>query len=135
MQDRIHVLLIDDNAGDARLLREMLSSATPGIELKHSTKLENGLDWLGSGQFDVLLLDLTLPGSSGIGTLRRAASAAPGVPILVFTGTDITQTVLDCIKAGARDYFVKSRVNSELLVSAIERAAGRSVASTHNEVC
>jgi DNA-binding NarL/FixJ family response regulator len=135
MQDRIHVLLIDDNLGDAQLLRQMLCAAKPGIELKHATKLENGLDWLESGQFDVLLLDLGLPGSSGLATLTRAASAAPDVPILIFTGTDISKTVLDCIKAGARDYFVKSRVNSESLVEAIERAAGRAITSTHNEVC
>jgi DNA-binding NarL/FixJ family response regulator len=124
--DTIHVLLIEDNPGDATLLRQMLSSANAsGIEMKHATKLENGLDWLETGQFDVLLLDLGLPGSSGVGTFTRAANAAPGIPILVFTGTDVTKTVLDCIKAGAKDYFVKSRVDSESLVQAIHRAAGR----------
>jgi DNA-binding NarL/FixJ family response regulator len=129
------VLLIEDNPGDAHLLRQMLSSASaPKIELKHATKLENGLEWLESGEFDVLLLDLGLPGSNGVGTFTRAANAAPGVPILVFTGTDVTTTVLDCIKAGAKDYFVKSRVDSDSLVQAIYRVSGQPV-PLNSEVC
>jgi DNA-binding NarL/FixJ family response regulator len=78
---------------------------------------------LRSGAFDVLLLDLGLPGSNGFETIAGALAVAPDVPVIVLTGTDATQTILDCIKAGAKDYFVKSRMDRNRLIEVIRRHA------------
>jgi CheY-like chemotaxis protein len=119
----IRILLIEDNRGDAVLIRQMLrSSQDPEFDLQHAAKLNEGLEWLVAGEFDLLLLDLGLPGSGGFQTFLRAFNAAAGVPIIVFTGTDNPQVVLECIKGGAKDYVVKSRIDRETLIQAIQRA-------------
>ena len=118
----IRVLLIEDNHGDAVLIRQTLNaSRNPAFDLQHANRLDEGLEWLAAGNFDVLLLDLGLPGSGGYQTFTRASNAAGGVPIIVFTGTDDAQIVLECIKGGAKDYFVKSRIEREQLIQSIQR--------------
>jgi DNA-binding NarL/FixJ family response regulator len=125
-QANIRVLLIEDNAGDAVLIRRMLApSKDPVFHIQHALNFSEGLERLQSGDVDVLLLDLALPGSSGFETIATAIAAAPDVPVIVLTGTDATQTILECIKAGARDYFVKSRLEPERLMEVIQRAARR----------
>ena len=125
--DPIRVLLIEDNPGDAGLIRRMLKTATdPELEMQHVTAFPAGLEHLRSGSVDVLLLDLGLPGSTGFQTIAKALAVAPGVPVIVLTGTDATQTILECIKAGAKDYFVKARIDRDRLIEVIQRFARRS---------
>ena len=120
----IQVLLIEDNPGDAGLIRRLLkTSQNPLFELQHALDFSAGLERLQEGGVDVLLLDLALPGSSGFETIASAVAVAPDVPIIVLTGTDTTQTILECIKAGAKDYFVKSRIDRERLIEVLHRAA------------
>ena len=124
--ESIQVLLIEENPGDAGLISRMLRTAeNPAIEMRHATSVATGLSVLQSGTVDVLLLDLALPGSTGFDTIANAISAAPNIPIIVLTGTDASQTILECIKAGAKDYFVKSRTDPERLIEVIRRAAKR----------
>src|ERR1051325_8843051 len=123
----IRVLLVEDNPGDAGLIRRMLrTSSDPTFEMQHVTSFSAGAEKLRSGAVDVLLLDLALPGSRGFETIAGALTTAPNVPIIVLTGTDATQTILECIKAGAKDYFVKSRIDRERLIEVIRRYAKRS---------
>ena len=133
--EAIRVLLIEDNPGDAGLIRRMLKTAeNPPIEMQHASTFAGGLGPLQSGTIDLLLLDLALPGSTGFDTIASAIAAAPDVPIIVMTGTDATQTILECIKAGAKDYFVKSRTDPERLIEVIGRSARRRTATkTPNE--
>ena len=120
--DPIRVLLIEDNPGDAGLVRRMLKTATsPAVEVQHVTNFPVGVEQLRSGSVDVLLLDLDLPGSTGFDTIAGALAVAPDVPIIVLTGTDQTQTILECIRAGAKDYFVKSRIDRDNLIEVIRR--------------
>ena len=127
VSETIRVLLVEDNPGDAGLIRRMLKAATnPAIELQHVTTFPAGVERLLSGSVDVLLLDLALPGSRGFETIAGALVAAPEVPIIVLTGTDATQTILECIKAGAKDYFVKSRIDPSRLIEVIRRSAKKS---------
>ena len=124
--DPIRVLLVEDNAGDAGLIRRMLKTAeNPPLEMRHVTSFPDGVEQLKTSPVDVLLLDLALPGTSGFETIASALVAAPGVPIIVLTGTDATQTILECIKAGAKDYFVKSRIDRDRLIEVIRRFAKR----------
>ncbi len=118
----VRVLLIEDNPGDARIICEMLASSEAAqFEVEVAARLSEGLDLLESRGSDVLLLDLSLPDSSEADTLSKARARAGAVPIIVFTGYDDTQKILKTIRGGARDYFVKDRLDGKLLVEAILR--------------
>ena len=118
----IRVLLIEDNPGDAGLIRRMLArTVDPPVELHHVTTFSAAMEPLRSGSVSLLLLDLGLPGSKGFETIATALSVAPAIPVVVLTGTDEAQTILECIKAGAKDYFVKSRIDPERLIQVIGR--------------
>jgi DNA-binding NarL/FixJ family response regulator len=123
----IHILLIEDNPGDAALLRRMLrSSETPAFEIHHASTFSDGMDRLQSGGIDVLLLDLGLPGTSGFETIANALAVAPDIPIIVLSGADSSPTILECIKAGAKDYFVKSRIDRDRLIEVLRQEAKKS---------
>jgi diguanylate cyclase (GGDEF)-like protein/PAS domain S-box-containing protein len=120
------VLLVEDNPGDARLLCVMLEEA--GAErfvINHAQTLAEGLALLRTQPADVMLLDLSLPDSHGIETLRKAAAGAPGVSIILITGADDETVASTAVPAGAQDYLVKGQIDSNLLARAIRYAFQR----------
>ncbi|MBU0710606.1 response regulator [bacterium] len=126
--DKIRVLLIEDNPGDARLIKEALSEAGDmQFELEWIDRLTPGLERLATGEFDVILLDLNLPDRPfhGLETLREVRGKAPDMPIVVLTGLNDEKTGLGAIKAGAQDYLVKDQLNSELLLRTLRYAIER----------
>jgi len=118
MEDHpFHVLLVEDNTGDARLLQEMLqAAATARFELTHVVWLEEALRALGQRPVDVILLDLWLPDEQGLNTFLRMHQQAPKVPIVVLTGIEDKALALKAVRRGAQDYLVKGQFNGELLV-------------------
>ena len=83
------LLLVEDNPGDARLLREML--IPPGsrrMELAQTSCMSEAEKYLGEHAVDVVLLDLGLPDAEGLEAVRRARAAAPQVPLVVLTSLD-----------------------------------------------
>jgi signal transduction histidine kinase len=126
MNESITTLLVEDNAADARLLREVLAEVKqPRIEVAHVVRLADALERLSHGGVDVVLLDLSLPDASGRDTILRAARAAPSVPIVVLTGLDDDEVALDAVKAGAQDYLVKGRADAPLIARALRYAIER----------
>jgi PAS domain S-box-containing protein len=122
----MRVLLIEDNPGDARLIEEMLAEAgNPPIYLEEAGRLDEGLELLARERCDALLLDLGLPDSRGLDTLRRTLSYAPGVPVVVLTGLEDEKVGLEAVKEGAQDYLVKGKVGPELLSRSIHYAVQR----------
>ena len=86
-QQPIKVLLVENNMGDARLLREALAEADPSrFQLTHVQRLSQALVHLDENAYNVVLLDLGLPDSHGIDTLALAQAHTPTVPIVVLTG-------------------------------------------------
>ncbi len=126
MQPTNHILLIEDNPGDARLIQEYLrmAAAFPS-HLTHLDRLEKALHFLQESTVDVILLDLNLPDSHGFDTFRAAHNHAPDTPILLLTGLDDEEFALEAVRAGAQDYLVKGQVDSPLLVRAIRYAIER----------
>jgi len=111
MNDRIKVLLIEDNPGDARLIREMLAEVeTPKFDLEWVKRLSAGLERLDQGGIDALLLDLGLPDSQGLDTFTRVHAQAPNTPIIVLTGLDDELLAVQAVRAGAQDYLAKGQV-------------------------
>jgi PAS domain S-box-containing protein len=122
----IHVLLVEDNPGDARLFLELVRDTGAGrLKLEHVNRLSTALDRLSNGHFDVMLLDLSLPDEQGLNTLTRAHAHAPNVPIVVLTGLDDEALAVKAVRAGAQDYLVKGRVDGDLLVRSLRYATER----------
>ena len=125
-QESIHVLLVEDNAGDARLVDTHLRRADrASFTLERVDRLEKGLARLQDGGVDVVLLDLTLPDSQGIDTFERAYAEAPQVPIIVMTGIDDAEMARKAVRDGAQDYLVKRQVDTQLLIRSIYYAIER----------
>jgi diguanylate cyclase (GGDEF)-like protein len=121
-----NVLLIEDNPGDARLIREMLAEEPEAPFLLHcAERLSNGLEWLSRDEPALVLLDLSLPDSFGLDTFARVYAHSPGVPIIVLTGNDDRTIALSAVKGGAQDYLVKSRLDRELLLRSMQYSIER----------
>ncbi|MEA1906175.1 MAG: histidine kinase dimerization/phosphoacceptor domain -containing protein [Euryarchaeota archaeon] len=130
----VNVLLIEDNPGDARLIREMLADSKGAVfSIELADRLSTGLAHLagGNGDFDVVLLDLSLPDSSGIDTFVRTGAQAQNMPIVVLTGLYDTELAILAVQKGAQDYLVKGQVNSEIMARAIRYAIERNRAEAH----
>ena len=118
----IRVLLIEDNPGDARLIREYLSDpAGASFELEQAATLAEGAARLGRGGIDIVLLDLSLPDSPMPETFLQVHQCDPQVPIIVMSGLDDEQFAVQTVQEGAQDYLVKGHVDTRLLVHAIDR--------------
>ena len=127
MSDKpITVLLVEDNPGDARQIREMLAEVRgTSFTVECSDRLTTGLKRLGAGGNDVVLLDLSLPDSHGLDTLAKIRARAPQVPIIALTGLDEEAVAVKALREGAEDCLVKGRLDSNLLVRAIRYAIER----------
>ncbi|CAG0941725.1 partial Sensor histidine kinase TmoS, partial [Anaerolineae bacterium] len=122
----VPVLLIEDNPGDARLIREMLAEdGGARFALDHAEQLATGLAAMTEKRPAVILLDLSLPDSAGLATLHEVQTRSPEMPIVVLTGHDDEELALQAVREGAQDYLIKGQVNSQLLVRAIRYATER----------
>jgi len=120
------VLLIEDNPGDVRLIQEMLTqSAQDGYQLECADRLSKGLECLGMGGIDLVLLDLGLPDSQGLDTFNKVHAQVPAVPIVLLTGLDDEMFAVQAVRQGAQDYLVKGDVDSTLLCRAVRYAVER----------
>ncbi len=122
-----HILLVEDNPGDARLIRELLVDeiGRAAFDMQVSESLEDALSVLGTVTPDVVFLDLSLPDSFGLETLYRLQSRAPTLPVIVLTGNEDQQLALSAVKAGAQDYLVKNDLAGRLLVKTMKYAQER----------
>ncbi len=121
--DSIHILVIEDNPGDARLIQEYLKSDTSVDFLVHiTTTLADSLKTLASNKFDVVLVDLGLPDSQGIYTFHEIINANPGSPVVIVTGNDDESMGIEAVRNGAQNYLVKNQINANLLIRTIKYA-------------
>ena len=122
----MRILLIEDNEDDMYLIRESLAEREEAtFDLEWATSLERGLSFLADGQFEVVLLDLSLPDSQGIATLERTQERAHDVPVVVLTGLNDEAVALQTMRKGAQDYLVKGRIDSDILVRVMRYAIER----------
>ncbi len=120
------LLLIEDNAGDARLVELMLlESEIHRFEFYSANSLGDAEPLLGRHSFDIVLVDLSLPDSHGIETVIQTCKIAKNLPVVVMTGTDSEELALKIVQAGAQDYLVKGAVDSHLLIRTIHHAIER----------
>lgn len=120
----IKVLLIEDSAGDARLLQVLLEEEVEkgSVEIERVSWLAAALERLQTGTIDVVLADLSLPDSFGADTIARIRTQAPDVPVLALSGLDDPAMSERAKAAGARGYLVKGRIDRASLVEVIRQA-------------
>ena len=128
---KIRVLLIEDNPSDARLLKETLSdimqkeSVHTLFEIQCASRHSEGMEYLNQADFDVVLLDLSLPDSQGLDTFTKTHRLFPDIPIIILSGLDDDQVALQAVRTGAQDYLYKGEVTGSLLLRAIRYAIER----------
>jgi serine phosphatase RsbU (regulator of sigma subunit) len=118
------VLLVEDDEGDAFLVRELLLDAGAEFELARVRSLAEAGPVL-PGQFQCVLLDLGLPDAQGLQALRTVLEAAPTIAVLVLTGLSDEHRGTEAVAAGAQDYLVKGTIDGQLLTRAIRYAVER----------
>ena len=117
------ILLVEDNPGDVRLIMELLHEfGNNQFSLKYTDRIGQALDDLAKEQFDLLLLDLSLPDGSGLETVRLVCGATPQLPIIVLTGLNDDSLAIEAVQAGAQDYLIKGEVNGPLLIRSMNYA-------------
>jgi signal transduction histidine kinase len=122
----VKILLIEDDAAEARLLQEVLKGFSLTLfGLTHVQRLQEGLGRLDRENFDVILLDLTLPDSQGLASLELLANRTPYIPIVVLTNTNDDRLAVEAVRQGAQDYLVKRNINIDVLVRSLQYAIER----------
>lgn len=126
----VRVLLIEDNLAEARLLQEILKGTSSSrFQLSHAKRLGEALDLIQAADFDVALLDLTLPDSAGLASLDGLVQAAPTLPVVVLTNTNDDELAVEAVRHGAQDYLMKRQMQQELLVRSLRYAIERKQAA------
>jgi PAS domain S-box-containing protein len=121
------LLLLEDNEADACFVMEMLQKADDRQlwQVTRAQKLSTALELLIQTQFEVILLDLSLPDSQGLDTLIRVREVAPNSPIIVLAGIDDRPASLQALSHGAQDYLVKAEITAAILTRVIRYAIER----------
>jgi diguanylate cyclase (GGDEF)-like protein/PAS domain S-box-containing protein len=120
------LLVVEDNPGDVRLLREMfIDHGAHGTELIHVERLGEAEKYLADNVVEVILLDLGLPDGSGVDVVRRIRAVAPRIPLVVLTGLDDESLAAQALHEGAQDYLIKGEINSHALLRSVRYAIER----------
>jgi diguanylate cyclase (GGDEF)-like protein len=126
MKDALRVLSVEDNPGDAILVREMLRDASPdGFVLENADRLSTAVECLLDGAVDCVLLDLSLPDAEGLEALAQVRTVALDVPIIVLSGRSDEVLAVQAVHEGAQDYLIKGQVDARLLSRSINYAVER----------
>ena len=129
----VNILLIEDSPTDAFLLENLVSEEARGsfvFTVKQS--LKDGIEAASDSDFDIILLDLNLPDSQGIDTIKNMHEAENEVPIIVLTGLNDEELSLTAMKQGAQDYLCKTNITSTTLVRACDTIFDRATVTQHD---
>ncbi|MBD1849777.1 response regulator [Cyanobacteria bacterium FACHB-502] len=126
----IKVLLVEDNAAELRLLQEILKNTVVNqFYLASAKRISEAIACLRAEHFDVILLDLTLPDSTGLESLGTLIGESSNLPIVVLTNTNNDELAIQAVRQGAQDYLVKRQINPDILIRSIQYAIERKQAS------
>lgn len=122
----VKLLMVEDNPGDVRLIREMLlESGAALFDLHIVDNLAAALEYIREKSVDLILLDLSLPDSQGLESLRKVLVSAPDAAVVVLSGLDDETTALEAVHSGAQDYLIKGQVDYQLLARSLRYALER----------
>jgi DNA-binding NtrC family response regulator len=124
----IRVLLIEDNPGEAIVIESVLLNAAAkipqlsSVAISRANLLSGGIEQILAGDVDIVFLDLSLPDSEGLDTLKTVLEQDPGVPVVVLTGTLDSTIARQAMKLGAEDYLVKGQIDEPGMIRAVRCA-------------
>src|SRR5690606_14107905 len=122
----ITILLVEDDPDDAGLIvRTLTGDGGDAFVVRRVTSLSEGVAFAHSEHVDVVLMDLFLPDSQGIDTLKRFLDAHPEVPVVVLTDHDDEEAALESVAQGAQDYLMKDVINRAMLSRVLRYAIER----------
>ncbi len=124
VDEALHLLLIEDNPGDAVLIRALLDETD--VET-----LGQGVAKLEEARFSAVITDLNLPDSSGIGTLQRLVATGSDIPVIVLTHSDDDPVAIEMVKCGAQDYLIKGQSDGALILKTVRYAIERKLSDRH----
>lgn len=131
---RTSILIVEDNFTDALLIKEQLNdNSCNQYDVEVVETLTNAIERLKSADIDVVLLDLSLPDSSGLDTVRTLVTKYPNLVIIVLTGLQDEQVALQSVRYGAQDFIEKNQITSTLLTRSISYSIERKKASKEKE--
>src|SRR5687768_562055 len=116
----VRVLHLEDNPLDAELIQRALADGCPSCDVRWTSRRADYEEAVARERFDLIFSDYNLPDYSGLSALAAAREHQPDTPVIVITGTLSEDEAVECIKAGATDYMLKSRL--QRLAPAVERA-------------
>ncbi len=121
-----HILLIEDNPGDARLIREHLAgNVNENFLLDHVLTLEDAIERLGKTAYHLILLDLALPDSFGFDTFNTIHNRFPQFPVIVLTGNSDDELGSSIVRGGAQDFLNKGNIDETILQKSINYSIER----------
>lgn len=124
---RLRILLVEDDANDAELVRACLQEAERGgAQILRATSLADGLRALGAQDVHLVVLDLDLPDSAGFATLERMGAAARG-PVIVVTGNPHPELLDESLKRRAYQVIRKSELDADSLMRVVRLATLQSL--------
>lgn len=121
----LSILLVEDNEDDAFIFRQLIRNCESRVLVKHVLSIEAANDALHQEFFDVICLDLNLPGSSGLETLKRLSGYAERLPIVILSGLADKEIAFQSVKLGAQDFLAKGTINADILEKSFRYAIER----------
>jgi PAS domain S-box-containing protein len=126
MPNALHILIVEDDPIDRKMLERLLAQSTLGAcAVQRAERLAGALEQLQDRAFDIILLDLGLPDSQGMDSVVRLQAQAPQTPIIVLSGLDDANVATQAVQIGVQDYLIKGQVDANLLMRAIRYARER----------
>lgn len=120
----MRVLIVDDHAVVRRGLRQILADAFPGVEVAEATDAEQTIETAYREKCDVVILDISMPGRSGLDALKEIKKDNPALPVLVLSIHPEDQFATRLLKAGASGYMTKESAPEELVNAVNKVIAG-----------
>ena len=122
----IKLLLLEDCDVDAMFVRRLLESSPSGrFRIDRATHLEDGLAMMQASDYDVALLDLSLPDASGLEAFEQIRAVDARLPVVVFTGNEDEELALVAIESGVQDFMAKGHVTGQMLFRSLRFAIAR----------
>lgn len=118
-EKHLKILVVEDNPGDVYLIQELLRTSGLQFILERASSLAEAIKKTNSQDFDAVLLDLGLPDSFGLDTLRKFQANKINAPVIVLTGLDDEEIAITTVKEGAQDYLIKSNLTGDNIIRAI----------------